>query len=338
MPNISIKDVAAYAKVSKSTVSRVVAQNGYVSDKSRAAVMQAIEELGYSPNTLARSLVSNQSKTIGICVPFLNTPFFASMMEGIESEADRNDYDVFICHTKGSMEQEKRAIEKLIARRVDGIVIIPVDTKGKQIKKAMGSTPCVYLMRHPSELRSINIVAVDDYMGSRNALEVLIQKGHRKIGMIKGVDVYSTMRDRWRACEDVCHQYGIDLDLRYVKTSDLNFKSAYVAAQELLADYKEVSAIYSLHYWGCAGLMKEARNRGIQIPGDISLSSFEAFDDWNTIMPMSITSNSYPSVEMGQSAVKLLHQIIQSDSQVSTSSVLLQPSFREGKSVIDFKG
>ncbi|MFT4106326.1 MAG: LacI family DNA-binding transcriptional regulator [Lacrimispora sp.] len=337
MPNISIKDVAVYAKVSKSTVSRVVSQKGYVSDSSRIAVMQAIEELGYSPNTLARSLVSNQSKTIGICVPFLNTPFFASMMEGIESEADRNDYDVFIYHTKDSIEQEKRAIEKLIARRVDGIIIIPVDTKGRQIKKAIGSTPCVYLIRQPSELQSINMVSVDDYMGSRNALEVLIHKGHRKIGMIRGVDVYSTMRDRWRACEDVCNQYGIDLDLRYVKTSELNFKSAHLAAKELLADYKEFSAIYSLHYWGCAGLIKEARDRGIQIPRDISLSSFEAFDDWNTIMPMSITSNRYPSVEMGQSAVKLLHQIIQSDSNISTSSVLLHPSFQEGKSVVEFK-
>jgi len=173
-------------------------------------------------------------------------------------------------------------------------------------------------------------------MGSRRSLEILVQKGHRKIGMIKGDDKYSTMCERWRACEDVCKEQGIKLDPRYIKTSDLNFESAYQAAQELLTDSNELSAIYTLHYWGCAGLMKEARNKGIQIPEDISLSSFEAFDDWNTILSMSITSNRYPSIEMGQTAVQLLHQVIQSDSQISTSNVLLSSTFRLGDSVMEF--
>lgn len=332
MANVSINDIAAYTKISKSTVSRVITNKGYVSPEKRKLVESAIKELNYRPNSLARSLVKNTSKTIGVCVPFLNTPFFAKVIDGIESEAERSGYDIFICHTRENEALEQQALCRLLERRVDGILMIPVDAQGTQIHSIIKQTPTVYLVRRPLALEEVNVVSANDYLGAQRALETLIQKGHRKIGLIRGPSHLSTMQDRWQAAQDVLKKYDVQLDQRYIKQCDLDFATSYVVAQELLNESPMPTAICTLHYWGCAALMREAKNRNISIPQDISLSSFEVFDDWNTISPPEITSNTFPSYEMGQEAVRLLRREIEEQPH-QAERIQLDLTFHERKSV-----
>ena len=306
-----------------------------MSEKSRKAVEKAIEELNYRPNVIARSLVSSQSNTIGVCVPFLNTPFFASMIEGIETEAENQGYDIFISHTKNSVEQERKAVTRLLERRVDGLIIIPVDNDGKGLEKALGNTPYVLLMREPINMSGYNSVRVDDYRGSRTVIECLLEQGHRKIGFIKDNSKISTTKDRWTAVTDVYNERGLHLDEKYIFSSTLNFDESFEAARKLLDSSNDITAVYTLHYWGCAGLLREAGIRGIKIPDDLSVSSFDAFDDWNTILPMKITSNIYPSMEIGVSGVNLLSKSIsekRDSSALKTRTVILTPKFRLGES------
>ncbi len=111
---VSMKDVAREAKVSQAAVSRAINQNGYVSEEKRDRILKAIRDMGYRPNALARGLVQNKSGTIGLCLPYLNTPFISSLMEGIEAESEKAGYDVFICHTRESGAQAQKTSLKLL--------------------------------------------------------------------------------------------------------------------------------------------------------------------------------------------------------------------------------
>ena len=332
MRTVSIKDIAAYTHLSKSTVSRVITNNGYVSEEKRRIVEDAIRDLNYRPNLLARSLVQNQSRTLGVCVPFLNTPFFTNLMDGIESTAEHLGYDVVICHTRERVSLEEKSLCRMIDRRVDGLLVIPVDPKGGRIGSIIGTTPTVFLVRRPSEMQHISSVTADDYHASRRALECLLQKGHRNIGIIRGPLELSTMRDRWQAAQDVLREYGVSPDGRCIQCADLNFESSHCAAQRLLRETPRPTAICALHYWGCAGVMREVQLLGIRIPEDLSFSSFEIFDDWNDLLPINITSNRYPTRQMGEMSVELLQRIIQ-DAQHQPEHIQLSLEFRERSSV-----
>lgn len=329
----SIKDVAREAGVSVTTVSRVINNKGYVGLDTRKVIEDAIAKLGYHPNVVARSLVRSHTKTIGVCVPFLNTPFFASLMDGIESEAEKYSYDLFICHTKEDIETEKKSLQRLADRQVDGIILIPVATDAKDIDVILGTIPTVITMRKPKTKKSYSTVYVNEYQGTAQILNKLIEKGHRKIGFIRGVQKYSTMKERWKAIEDCCRENNISLDETYIETSSLTFVSGRDAAKRLFDKNLDITAIFCAHYWGCAGVINETFARGIQVPQDISIASFEAFDDWDIAVPQQITANVYPAFEMGQSVFATLLKQMEG-ARANREHLILDLSMNQADSIL----
>ena len=329
---VSMKDVARAAQVSQAAVSRVLNNNGYVSDEKRVRVLRAIEKLGYRPNALARGLVRNQSRTIGLCLPYLNTPFISSLMEGVEAESEKHGYDVFICHTKEDPGVEERAVARMLERQVEGMLVVPVLGNRNDFATLLNAVPTLILLRKPRRITR-NLVCANDYRAAKQSLGYLLDNGHRRIGFLKGPPRVSTIRERWRAISDLLKSRGIRQDPDLVAATSFDYQESYEAAMRLLAMKKRPTAIYALHYWGAAALLKAVNDLRLRTPEDVSLVFYELFEEWNYMTNMSVASNIFPASEMGRVAVARLHGLIRRGDLFLPENVVVEQEFHAHPSV-----
>ena len=306
---VSIKEVATEAGVSLAMVSRVVNNSGYVQAEKRSRIQAVIKKLGYRPDAVARSLVSSSSRTIGLCVPYLNSLFIADLMSGVEAEADKYGYDVFISHTRENPDSERDAIARLMDRRVDGIIVVPVNSGQNQFKKIMKAVPTVFLLRQPVGVDR-NLILADDYKGSRRAFSLLLDNGHREIGIVGGPEGLSTIRERRRAVDDLLREHNLEADARLVVEAPLDYRQSYEAVKSLLLRKKPPTAIYTMHNWATQALVHLFYEFRLDLPKDLSVAAYESYEEWNDISPIRFASNIFPTIRIGAAAVKRLHSLI----------------------------
>ena len=195
---ITIADVAKSAGVSAATVGRVVGGYGTVSSKTRDKVMQAIAELGYSPNVVAQGLRSRKTKTIAVVIGSISNSFFANMVNAIENEADEYGYNVIICNTNEDPELEMKQIVNLQARMIDGIILSsawPVGSMKPEKESVYRCGVPVVMVDRRVEGLDFDVIESENFAGSYKTTNYLIALGHRKIGIL-GTGNYSTINDR----------------------------------------------------------------------------------------------------------------------------------------------
>ncbi len=329
---VSMKDVAREAKVSQAAVSRAINQNGYVSDEKRDRILKAIRDMGYRPNALARGLVQNKSGTIGLCLPYLNTPFISSLMEGIEVESEKAGYDVFICHTRESGAQERNAIARMLDRQVEGLIIVPALGRGGNLGGLLDMLPTLFLLRRPAGVAS-NIICAADYEAAKKPLELLLDNGHRRIGFLRGPSRVSTIAERWRGIRDVLKKRKIPLDPELVMDTPFGYQESYEAARRLFAMADRPTAFYPLHYWGAAALLKAANDLRLRIPEDVSMVSFESFEEWNSMGSISVATNLFPAKRMGEVAMRRLRELIAGNRKTIGENIVIEQIFYPHPSV-----
>ncbi|MCD5408911.1 LacI family transcriptional regulator [Candidatus Bipolaricaulota bacterium] len=196
MVNVTMRDVARAAGVSVNTVSRALAGKPDVSPETRARVLKVAEELGYRPNKLARGLRSNKTRTIGVIVTDIANPYFGALVKGVREAAYRHGYSIILQDTDEDYAREGEAIEVMLAERVDGLLITPVQTGTETIEKLKESgLPFVLLGRHFDDLET-DYVVTDDVQGGYLATEHLIKLGHTRIAMINGPLHISSAKER----------------------------------------------------------------------------------------------------------------------------------------------
>jgi LacI family transcriptional regulator len=342
---LSIKDIAKEAGVSVSTVSRVINGSGYVSKEARKNVTLVIERLNFNPSTIARSLVRKKSKVIGLIVPYIDSPFFASFVEGVETEARQKEYDIFLCHTHEDTETEKKYIKLLIERRVDGIIATPVGREGSYFKELIKQIPIVFTVRSFEGI-DIDSVTVDNIEESYKIVKYLIENGHKRIGIIKSTQEVITGRQRWKGVQKAFNEFNIVIDSSIIVESDYTASGGYKAAVEILNNPKIPTAIYAPNHLTSAGMLKAIKEKGMKVPNDISIAAFDGFDDTyaeDIISSPGITANCHPSRQIGQEAVKLLYEkiIIRENGKTiepTTRNVILKMQFIDRGSVKSFVG
>lgn len=276
---VTIKDVARLAGVDPSTVSRVIADSPRISVKTKEKVLKVMEQLDYHPNAIARSLASRSTKTIGVIMPhsmdqvFLN-PFFTEVMRGIGVSALERGYNVLLS-TGSTGEEEHKATSSLVnEKRVDGLILLTSRLGNKSIESLRKKRFPFVVVGKPSNLEDVNWVDNDNVEASFQAAEYLIKLGHERIGFIGGEFGYVFMSERFRGYKKALDYHGISFDKELLSLDEFVEDGGCRAAERLLALKEPPTAILAADDLMAFGAMRAIKERGLSIPGDISIIGF----------------------------------------------------------------
>lgn len=309
----SIVDVAQKAGVSISTVSSVINKNKSVSKELTLRVEQAIEELNYYANPVARSLKSRKTNTIGVVLPNNNRIFFPQILKGIEDIALKNGYYLTFYDTE-SIDKEKRYIKMLENSWVDGIILdciadVKEDSEYLEYLSKLGgkkkSIPVVSLERVLKD-EITDAVIIDNKQSGYIATKHLLELGYRKLAHISGPLKFPMCIDRMQGYKRALSEYGIDIDNDMIKNGDYSPLSGYNAMKELLIHgSSSVNAVFAANDQMAIGAIRAIRETGLRIPEDIAVIGFDNIFASSIITP-SLSTINVPKYRMGSTAVEIL--------------------------------
>lgn len=308
----SIYDVAREARVSVFTVSAVVNNKAHVGNKLRERVEAAIQKLSYRPNLLARSLAKQKTHTIGMIVPDIANPFFPMVVRGAEDAVQKHGYNLLLCNSDDNLEKEENAIQLLLSKRVDGILLTKAAedfTPGLRNMIRDVNVPFVLVMRTYPKLTK-DAVITDDYQGAYDAVCHLARAGRKDIGMIGGPRKVSNAKARWEGCNDALKANGLAHRPELMMEGDYRIESGYSAGHALLSHRPD--GIYVANHLMTIGLLKAAEEMGMRCPEDFGLVSFDDYP-WLGIFRPKLTTVELPKHQLGNEAAELLLRRIAGD-------------------------
>jgi LacI family transcriptional regulator len=321
---ITLRDVAKRAGVSAMTVSRVINGSAGVDSHTQRRVEDAILELEYVPNRVARGLVSQKTRTIGLIVPDVVNPFFAPVVRGAETTARKAGYRVLLCNSEANLRLEREYIADLVEHRVEGLLLAPASDRSRValLPLLRGSFPIVLLDRTLPDT-DCDMVISDSVAGARRLTEHLIRVGHRRIAHFTDSDDVSTGRDRllgYRAALEAADiAYSEDLVFR----TTVDRIGGYRAAQQMLALDLLPTAIFTVNNMTAVGAMEGLRERGLNVPRDIGLVCYDDVEHLAVLSPF-LTVMDQPAETFGTLGAQLLFERISGKSGVRSRRIVLQ--------------
>lgn len=335
MKQATIKDIAKAAGVSITTVSRALNGNYPVSLEVQQRVRRAVQELGYRPNAVARSLRSNRTNLIALVVPDLSNLFFMEAAKGLEREIAADGYNLVVAGSDGRAEKERHLLESLLERRIDGLVIASSDSKSDSIRRFMElHVPVVQIDRILEGLET-NQVGWDNIDASRRITQVLIDAGHTDIGIVNVSLKNRNGQGRYHGFVQAMEENGLAIEEDWVSPSNFDGDSAYAWVRELLARPDRPTALFCANNIVLSGTLKACAERDLHIGRDISLVSFGMVESY---FGLRITCMYQDSCEMGRQAGKLLHQLLSAGAGHGCTRVRLEAELRQGGSVCSLRG
>ena len=309
--NVTIKDVARRSGVSPMTVSRVINESERVRPETRRRVERAISELGYVPSRLARGLSRQRTGTLAVIVPDVANPFFTMVVRAAEEVARRADYRVILCDTRADLNVERDVVEELIAHRVEGIVIAPVDNRSSSHLRRLDKfgVRSVLVDRTVPDV-DCDAVIGDSVGGARQLVEHLISLGHSRIGLIVESDEVSTARDRRRGYEAALEAAGISLDPALVAEAAVDPEGGYAGMLRLLELEDRPTAVFTVNNLVALGAIEAVRAAGLEVPDDVALVCFDDIEYASRLYPF-LTAMEQPAETFGTLATQLLLERIQ---------------------------
>ena len=300
----SIKDVAAEAGVSVATVSRVLNDHPSVSPAARARVLAAVETLGYRPNAVARSLRTDQTRTLGLVISDVLNPYFTELARSVEEEARALGYSVIIGNADERPELQDHHVRTLLDRRIDGLLVSPTDGGSPLMLDAAHATPMVFVDRWIPGVE-VPVVRADGRTAVHDLVAHLHGLGHRRLAIIAGPAATTTGSERVAAFRDALREYGLPLPDAYIGQGDFQAASGRRATEEFLALPEPPEVVFAADNLMALGALDAIRARGLRVPDDIGLA---AFDDipWFVHTDPPITAIAQPTPELGRAAVRAL--------------------------------
>lgn len=269
----TIRDVAKRAGVSSATVSHTLNGTRHVEPETRERVLRAIAEIGYRPNQLARGLRQRRTGTIGLIIPDNTNPFFAEMARSIEDAGFSRGYNVMLCNSDRNPEKEASYVEVLLAKQVDGIVLASSNAKTELVQQLREArVPAVLI---PGELGDfdIDMLMTDDFAAGRLVGKHLIDLGHTEIAAISGPRTTSASAGRLAGFEFELAEVGVQPVA--IARGDFRAERGRDAMAELLDSNATFTAVFAANDLMAIGALQTLRERGIHVPGDISLIGFD---------------------------------------------------------------
>jgi len=307
MKKPSLIDVARKAKVNISTVSRTINQNGKIGAATQEVVRQAMRDLGYTPNRVARRLRTQGGKThlLGLIIPNIQNPFFADLARGVEDVAYQHRFAVMLCNYDEDPAKELFYLEVLQAESVDGIILPPLRANIQAVQRIVQQgTPVVCVDRSVTNT-ALDRVEVDNRLGAFEAVEFLLAQGHRRIGLIGGPKDSSTGRQRLLGYRDAHAKAGIALKGDCLRFGDYKQSSGYRLTNELLDLAQPPTALFVCNNLMTIGALEAIHARRLRIPKDIGLLSYDDLPLAAVFNPpLSVVRQ--PAYEVGKGAAELL--------------------------------
>ncbi|HEY2936487.1 MAG TPA: LacI family DNA-binding transcriptional regulator [Gaiellaceae bacterium] len=304
---VTIRDVASKAGVSAMTVSRVINESPRVSDDTRRRVEATIAELGYVPNRLASGLIRRKTGALGVIVPDVANPFFTLVVRGAEEVAWRAGYHVILSNTQADLERERGYLEDMLSFQVEGLLIAPVSDRSRPHLRLLtrNNVPFVLIDRSIAGFEA-DLVQGDSVAGARRLVEHLIGLGHRRIAMITETSEVSTARDRLGGYREALEGAGLDFRAELVaESSAVDPRGAHDATLRLLDLAEPPTAIFAVNNIAVVGVAEAARERGLEIPGDLALVCFDDIEHASRFHPF-LTVMAQPAETFGTIATQLL--------------------------------
>lgn len=316
----TIYQVSELAGVSLATVSRVMNKNARVSDKTRDKVLAAIEQLNYRPNSMAQSLASSRSNSIGILVSELQGPFYGSMMCGIESKLRIANKHVIIAAGHSDEISEKDGIEFLISRNCDAL-ILHVDAVSDEylINLSKGKIPIVLINRYIKELEDSCII-LDNEIGGYISGKLLLEQGHRNIAYISGPLWKSDAKNRFEGFKRALKEYDIDFPSQLLYEGTFALECGSKGITHLLQQNLPFSGLVCANDEMASGAMTSARDNHLAIPDDLSIVGFDNSISASHTYPKLTTVN-YPITKMGEMAAYWVLKNIYQQKKVNVQNI-----------------
>lgn len=314
---VTLKDVAEAANVSKATASLVLSKNPRISAATRERVLEAVEALGYVYNQHAASLRTQRSLTIGLIITDVSNPFSAELTSGAESALADQDYSLVLATTDDDLEKQSRSIRTMLERDVDGLILGPVAGTTKESLQAI-MRHCALVLTNPYfEGLAADCVGMDDENGTLRAVKHLIERGHQRIAFVGGYATSATRQRRLHSYRDTLQGQGIDFDPALCIDSPVTRRGGYDAVQQLLHHEDPPSGAYCYSDVIAFGVMLGLRAAGLEAGPDFAVIGFDNVPEASLWHP-SLTTVSADPRRLGQNAAQLmLRRIANPDLPVS---------------------
>ena len=321
----TIRDVAQLAGVSTATVSHVLNNTRAVSEITRERVVAAMEELGYQPNAVARSLRVNETLTIGLILPDVELPFFAWVAKCIEKVASDLGYNIILCNSGWSLNRELQYLENLQTRRVDGLICISVGLTNEHVAPLLKRhMPVVWFEEARIEGIS-DAVLIDNVKGAYEATMHLIMQGHRRIGCILGYGQATVTSDRLSGYQQALREAGLPFDHALLCTGDYEAPSGLRGARQLLDLAEPPSAIFAFNDMMALGALQVAHELHLRVPDQLALIGFDGIPLTEFMSP-SLSTVRQPIPEMSRIAIDLLLDRIHDRAPNESRTVRIEPT------------
>lgn len=316
----TIRNVAERAGVSKSLVSLVMRGSSNVSEARREAVLRAARELGYRPNAVARSLVEGRTRLIGALVADLHNPFFAEFLDGLQTELYGGGLRLLVSSGRWDSDVAAEAVDAFLELRVDGLVLLSVMPEDETLREAARTVPVVVVGERNLGVAGADVIADDDELGGRLAVNHLVELGHRRIAHIAGVPSTSAAYRR-SGYEGAMERNGLASEV-HVEPGDFTEEGGYRATRTLLDRTPRPTAIFAPNDLAAIGALSAADDCGLSVPADLSIVGY---DNTNLagIRRISLTSIDQPRRDMGRLAATQMSARIADPTRPTAQSLVV---------------
>ncbi len=332
MPS-TIKDVAKRAGVSIATVSKMI-NGGNVLEDNRIAIEQAIEELNYRVNAVARGMKTRRSMTVGVLIPSLADYYGVSVLSSIDRELYQHGYSTIICdYSETDPDGARMKLDFLMNKQVDGIIMQPINVRKKDLLRVESENTPIVFIDVGVEDSGYDSVTIDNEGISFEVTEHLIQNGHKRIGLIVGVPGVRTTDDRVAGYNRALNEAGITPDPKLCSMIDIAEESGYVGMRSLLSMKNPPTAVFTAGHDLTLGALRYLNESGKRIPEDISFVGFETQTIARIYHPK-LTIGLQPIIEIGRTAAEFLFERMSGDYTKTGRDIRLKASVELGASVL----
>jgi DNA-binding LacI/PurR family transcriptional regulator len=330
---VTINEVAHRAGVSTATVSRVINQSGFVSEELSIKVINAIKELNFYPNEIAKSLSTGSTNTIGLILPDISNPFFASIAKGVENFIWQKGFSLLLCDSNEDRIKQDIYINTLISKKINGLLIVPTMGIHESCKKLLlSSIHCVFVDRYPKGI-NVDYIGSDNISGAYHAVTYLLSKGHKNIAIFLADSNISSSRERFDGYKQALLNANLIINNSYVIWGCVDSEKSYNRFLNVIRDFPEISAIFCTTNPATIGILKAMKDLDLSYPEDISIVGFDELP-LSDFLDKPITTISQDSYKLGMKSAEILVKRILGNHLPPIIREILEYKFIEGLSVL----
>jgi len=321
----TLSDIAKKANVSKMTVSRVLSGKGHVAPETYKRIKKIIDEEGYQPNWIARSLASRQSMILGVIIPKIENIFLdnyiAQILSGVTDVALQNNYRILLCPVDPKSNQDSEYMNLARSKLMDGLILLKTKIKDPKIDVLADSGFPFLLINHKIYSKNINFVDSKNIQGARLAVHHLYEKGHKDIAFVAGSMDETNARDRLKGFRDALNEFGLACPENWIIYGDFNKETAYRKSEKFFQTKKRPTAIFCSDDYMAIGIIQRIKEYGLEIPQDIAVIGFDDIELAAYVKP-TLTTIRQPIYELGKSGAQILLNIIKERQSIPVHKLL----------------